>query len=139
MPVHYVEQLLARYVAAYATHIQRDELDNTKSDERRTALDKVFVGLSSELEVPTETAVFGVSRWGSSKWSSEPNLCTRIKSDLDELNGKKRNNVQDALIAETSIKCGLILVTDDQDMTVVTKKYGGKCLSFEGMLKEVIE
>ena len=59
MPVHYVEQLLARYVAAYATHIQRDELDNTKSDERRTALDKVFVGLSSELMcVPFEIASF---------------------------------------------------------------------------------
>ena len=128
---------LSGYVAAYATHVQQDELNNTKNDGRRTALAILFGDLSSEWVIPTETTVLGVSRLGGSKLTSEENLYVLLKSDLDKRNGNKRSNVQDALIAETSIKYGLVLVTDDQDLTIVTSEHGGKCACFEQLLREI--
>ena len=145
-------------VAAYATHIQRDEINNTKNLERRSALLQVFkdvvsesvpteslvVGVSrigearvgGERVVPTESLVWGISRWGAARWSSSDNLCTPIKANLDALNKSKRNNVQDALIAETSIKGGYVLVTDDTDLSDVTNRYGGKCISLQELQRQ---
>lgn len=140
-------------VVAYATHIQRDEINNTKDLERQSALLRVFkevvsesvptdslvlgvsrIGqarLGGERIVPTESAVWGVSRWDEAKWTANDNLYTPIKADLDKLNKSKSNNVQDALIAETSIKGGYVLVTDDTHLIEVAKRYGGKCISLE--------
>ena len=53
-----------------------------------------------------------------------------IKRDLDKRK-KKNNNVEDALIAETAIKNGLTLVTDDEKLRVVAMQYGGECMYFE--------
>ncbi len=147
---------LRNLIAAYATHIQRDEISNTKNPERRASLLQVFkelvlesvptdslvVGVSRVGEarvgggrvVPTESAVWGVSRWDEAKWTSEDNLCVPMKADLDKLNKNKANNVQDALIAETAIKGGYVLVTDDAHMIEVAKRYGGKCMSLGELL-----
>ena len=84
--------------------------------------------------VPTESMVWGVSRWGEAKWTGNDNLYTPIKADLDALNKSKRNNVQDALIAETSIKGGYVLVTDDTHLIEVTKRYGGRCMSIDELV-----
>ena len=142
-------------VVAYATHIQRDEINNTKDSVRRSALLQVFNEVISESVptdslvvgvsrvgaarvgggvVPTESAVWGVSRWGGAKWTANDNLFIPIKAGLDTLNKSKRNNVQDALIAETSIKGGYFLVTDDIDLIAVTKRYAGRCISLEELL-----
>jgi predicted nuclease of predicted toxin-antitoxin system len=151
-------QLLRDRVFAHATHIQRDEINNTKDAKRRAALAQIFedvvaasvptdslvVGVSRLGEarvggdriVPTTSAVWGVSRWGQSSWSASDNLYSSLKADLDKLNKSKRNNVQDALIAETSIKGGYVLITDDTDLIEVTKRYGGKCLSLEELLQQ---
>ncbi len=145
-------------VVAYATQIQRDEISNTKNSERRSALlqvfkdvvsesvstDSVVLGVSrlgearlgGERVVPTESAVWDVSRWDEAKFTANDNLYTPIKTGLDTMNKGKRNNVQDALIAETSIKGGYVLVTDDTDLIEVTKQYGGKCTSLEELLRQ---
>ena len=47
------------------------------------------------------------------------------------MNKGKKNNVEDALIAETAIKDGYVLVTDDEHLATVAKKYHGECLSVE--------
>ena len=149
---------LKDHVTAYATHIQRDEISNTKNPERRLALLQIFKNvvsqsvpteslvlgvsrlgearLGGERIVPTESAVWDVSRWDEAKWPSSDNLYTPIKTSLDARNKGKRNNVQDALIAETSIKGGYILVTDDTDLVEVTKEYGGKCMSLDELLSQ---
>ena len=138
-------------VNAHATHIQRDEIARTKDDGRRRALEAVFgdltgaavptaslvlgvsrVGaarLGGERVVPTNSAVWDASTWDQAKWSANDNLYVPVKADLDALNGGKRNNIHDALIAETAIKDGFVLITDDQDLAAVTKKYRGECLS----------
>lgn len=138
-------------VNAHATHIQRDEIARTKDSARGKALAVVFgnvtgaavptesfvlgvsrldeARLGGERIVPTNSAVWGVSVWGQAKWTADDNLYGPIKADLDELNGGKKNNTEDALIAETAIKHGYVLVTDDEDLAAVTKKYHGQCLS----------
>lgn len=143
-------------VVAYATHIQRDEINNTTNPERRAALTQVFsdavaeslptdslvlgvsrlseARLGGERVVPTESAVYGVSRYGQAKYSAEDNLYSALKARLDNINRNKPNNVHDALIAETSIKGGHVLVTDDTDLAAVTKEYGGQCLSVGELL-----
>lgn len=150
-----IEKLKER-VMAYATHIQRDEINNTKDPERKSALLRVFEEVTSE-SVPTDSLVLGVSRigaarlggervvstesfvwdvsrWDHAKWTEGDNLYVPIKEALDKLNKGKRNNVQDALIAETAAKGGYILVTDDTHMIQVAKQYGCKCMSLEEIL-----
>lgn len=153
-----IEALIGR-VVAHATHIQRDEINNTKNCERRAALARVFgdvvtastptdsfvldvsrlgeARLGGEQMVPTTSAVWDVSRWDQASWGADDNLYSTLKSELDTLNRRKDNNVQDALIAETSVKEGFVLVTDDGDLATVTKKYGGKCLSVTELLQRV--
>lgn len=144
-------QSLANYITAHATHIQRDEINNTSDPGWRAALAQVFVDvvavsiptnslvlgvsrmgeaqLGGDRVVPTASAVWDASRWDHTSWAADDNLYSALKSDLDILNRSKPNNVHDALIAETSAKSGYVLVTDDADLAVVAKRYGGKCLS----------
>jgi hypothetical protein len=143
-------------VEAYATHIQRDELDRTKNPVRRAALAKVFgevvagalptgsfvlgvsrlneARLGGERIVPTASGVYGVSSYGQARYSANDDLYAAMRARLDTVNGQKANNVQDALIAETSIKEGHVLVTDDTDLALVTKEFGGQCLSVDELL-----
>ena len=97
---------------------------------------RAFVEVSGGRVVPTESAVWGVSRWDEAKWTAEDNLYVPMKADLDKLNKNKANNVQDALIAETAIKGGYVLVTDDAHMIEVAKRYGGKCMSLGELLAD---
>ena len=150
-----LEALTDRCVA-YATHVQRDEINNTKNPGRRAALAHVFdnvVGvqlptdsfvlgvsrldearLGGERVVPTASGVYDVSRYGQAQYGTEDDLYSALKDRLDRINGNKPNNVQDALIAETSIKEGHLLVTDDTDLAAVTKEYGAQCLSVSEFL-----
>ena len=151
-------QSLTGRVVAHATHIQRDEINNTKDLERRAALAQVFgdvvatstptdsfvlgvsrldeARLGGERVVPTTSAVWDVSRWDQASWGADDNLYSTVKAERDKLNGNKPNNVHDALIAETSVKGRFVLVTDDADLAEVTKKYGGKCLSVNELLQQ---
>ncbi len=151
-------QSLTNRVVAHATHIQRDEINNTTDPERRAALAQVFVDvistsaptssfvlgvsrldearLGGERVVPTTSAVWDVSRWDQATWGADDNLYPTLKAELDNLNRNKPNNVHDALIAETSAKGGYVLVTDDADLAAVTKRYGGKCLSVSELIRQ---
>ena len=88
----------------YATHIQIDELKNTSNRARRDALIQVFeeitnirvstesfaLGISSldeaklggEQPVTTESAVWGISKWGRCKWVATDNLYRPIRFDV---------------------------------------------------------
>jgi hypothetical protein len=147
---------LASHVSVYATHIQIDEINNTKNPERRAVLAQMFKNVVSA-SIPTDSSVVGVSRvgaacvaahgvvrttsgvWDVSRWDQanfgeHESLYLALKADLDKVNKAKRNNVQDALIAETAIKGGYVLVTDDCDLVRVTTRYGGTCVSLESLL-----
>lgn len=124
----------------YATHIQRDELCNTKEPDRRGKLIEIFEFLvprdtdpEHAGEIPTESAVIGVSRFGKAKFSDGV-LYQRILTAMDECK-KENNNKRDALIAETAIRNNLILVTDDKVLAKVTRQFGGEAISFDELLR----
>ena len=125
---------LAECVEVYVTHVQEDELDNTKRSERRTALKQVLVGLDPDRR-PTESFVWDVSRWDLGKWTEDDNLYDPIRAELDERLPKK-NNIQDALIAETAIKNGYTLVTEDRNLREVAAGFGANCMTFEELQQD---
>lgn len=112
-----------------ATHIQIDELNNTKDSERRARLFLMFAEVRPEI-VPTESFVWDVSRWDHGKWSDGV-LFERLKQDLDALNKSKSNNAQDVLIAEVAIVNSFTLLTSDQHLAQVVKDLGGKVVHFK--------
>ncbi|GAH03750.1 unnamed protein product, partial [marine sediment metagenome] len=116
----------------FITPIQLYELKKTRDQNRRKMLLTIFNKIDQE-NIPTESTVLGVSKLGYSKLSRKNNLYEKIKSDLDE-KVLKQNNIQDALIAETAIKNGLILVTNDGDLLEVTQKYNGEVSNLKDFL-----
>jgi predicted nucleic acid-binding protein len=132
-----------------ATHVQRDELLKTKDDDRRRALLAVFSDLTPEHAatstmvagisvaggaaasrggvVPTESAAWGVSRFGQAKWGHQDDIFAGMRGELDAFNKRKGNNTHDILIAETALRNGWVLVTSDADLFAVVTKYGGAC------------
>ena len=115
-----------------ATHIQRDELAMTKSDERRIALMAAFHEIVQE-QVPTSSAVFDVSNWDESCWTSESSkydeMLNRLKV-LDTLSKKKpknpeMNRARDVLIAETAILNNCSLLTADHNLSKLCLEFGG--------------
>lgn len=116
-----------------ATHIQFDEIQATKNGHRRAQLEIVFNEIIT-VQIPTESLVLGVSRLGMAKLS-DGDLYKKLLVRLNALNNSKSNNIQDVLIAETSINNKYILVTDDRNLAQVTTDFGGKVCN----LHEIIE
>jgi rRNA-processing protein FCF1 len=61
--------------------------------------------------------------------------------EFDEKVGKKKpaeNQARDVLIALTSIKNCLILVTEDKNLKKVTKEFNGQAITFEEFLEEFL-
>jgi rRNA-processing protein FCF1 len=110
------------------THIQMDEINKTKDEERRARLLLVQASLHCKL-LPTQTLVLDVSRIDHAKMG-DGKLFTSLRSELDIRNGKKKNNVRDALIAEVAIANGFTLLTADEDLKSATEKHGGKVIFF---------
>jgi len=120
----------------FATHVQRDELEQTNSSERRIKLLSVFKYVAPNL-IPTKSAGWGVSRWGQCEWSDNDGvyeaILDRVKH-LDEMSKKTKlpeNQSRDALIAETAIKAGLTLVTNDKNLTIAAQ--GNGCQVVDGV------
>ena len=129
---------LARCVDAYATHVQRDELEKTKesNSDKHASLWRVFneTHPGGAGVLPTESAVWNVSKWGRARWTKDENLYRPILEALNERK-RKKNNIQDALIAETAIENRLTLVTDDGDLGEVAESYGAVSMSWEKLLE----
>lgn len=105
-----------------ASHVQVDELNKTKDEERRARLFLKFATTINNI-VPTESLVVGVSRIGQCK-ISDGILYGVLKSGLGALNGAKSNNSIDALIAEVAIKNGYTLITADYHLQKVSTQHG---------------
>ncbi len=109
-----------------ATHVQVDELNNTKDAERRARLFLMFAEVRPQV-VPTESFVWDVSRWDHGKWS-DGILYEKLKQKLDDLNKSKANNARDILIAEVAIANEHTLLTADRDLATIVKEQGGKVI-----------
>ena len=103
-----------------ASHIQLDEINRTKDEERPGRLFLVFSKLETKIE-PTETRILGLTRFGEGKYSDRL-LHNSLKGKRDVLNDEKSNNNKDALIAEVAIKNGYTLLTADYHLTKVAEE-----------------
>jgi predicted nucleic acid-binding protein len=133
---HLVENgLPAQYLPkpTYVTHIQRDELENTRDPVKRAAL-LTTLRLARARSVATESLVLDVSRWGEAKWGQEDGLFEQMLEALGALNKNKPNNMQDILIAETALRNEYTLITDDKDLAKVMGQFGGKVASSQAYL-----
>jgi predicted nucleic acid-binding protein len=116
----------------FATHIQRDELNNTPDQQRRAALAECFERVAAE-ELSTSGAMLDVSRWDQGEWNDDDLLdkMSPVLTDLDKRAGKKRradNQARDLLIAATAIKKNLTLVTNDANLKDVVERFGGRAV-----------
>lgn len=105
-----------------ATHVQIDELNQTRNHRRRERLLARFLTLVDVI-VPTESTVLDISKWDQSKLS-EGTLYNRLKTDLDSLNDGKDNNRKDALIAEVAIVNQYALLIADYHLAEIARKHG---------------
>jgi predicted nucleic acid-binding protein len=128
---------LPRNLKYYVTHIQYDEICSTQSEMRKRELLKIIEKVPNEV-IATEGAVYGLSRYGMAKFMNEADaklydeMLRRLK-ELDEKAGKKKpveNQARDVLIALTSIKNCLILVTEDKNLKKVTEEFNGQAITF---------
>ena len=110
------------------THIQVDEINKTKDEERRARLALTQARLHCKLLL-TESLVLDVSRLDHAKMG-DGRLYASLKTELDALNGGTNSNARDALIAEVAIVNAYTLLTADADLRSATEKHGGKVLFF---------
>jgi hypothetical protein len=120
----------------YVTHIQRDEINALeKNPAKRAQLLVVFNGIPTT-SVATESAVWDVSKLDEAKWgSSDDGLFEKLLSGLNGRNKGKENNNRDVLIAETAIRNGYILVSDDVDLSQVVREHGGQVLKLKEFIR----
>jgi hypothetical protein len=113
----------------FATHVQLDELNNDPDDQRRAQLISTFEEIGPE-KLPTETALWDISKWDEAKYSADDGLFDRMLTRLIELDGRDRgeNQRRDILIAETAIKNGLIFLSGDYKLRTVTTEFGGRAV-----------
>ena len=112
----------------FVTHIQRDELSATKDSLKREALLKVLDDAEAD-SIATASAAWDVSNWDESEWGSNDGVWESMLAALNQLNKGRKNNTQDILIAETAIRKGHILVTDDAHLAAVTQQLHGQVMS----------
>ncbi|HEX7642105.1 MAG TPA: hypothetical protein VF472_07860 [Burkholderiaceae bacterium] len=122
--------------AVYVTHVQHDEIANTPDPIRRARLQAMVKGVLGTSSVPsasgapgtmpTESAVWGVSKWRAAKWTAPDALLDKMLAALNARNRRKKNNVQDVLIAETALLNRLTLMTSDAKLSAVMKEFGGQ-------------
>lgn len=118
------------------THIQMDEISNTRDEKRRQELMDVFRAVNQE-KVLTESGVYGISKYGGGKYGGG-DIFHRIRDELNKKEPKNQiSNTRDALIAEVCIKNNYNLVTDDYNLYEVVKQAYGKVIKLDEFMREV--
>ena len=116
----------------YISHIQNDEIQSCRDEEKRKKL-SLFMHKLRPILIATETFVFDISRFGEAKLGNG-DIYSKIK-------GENIKHLEDALIGEVAIKNNFLLITNDRRLKAKVEELGGKCLFVEGFIKkmEVLE
>jgi predicted nucleic acid-binding protein len=122
-----------------ATHVQADELRNTRNPVLQQQLLRTFEEITPEL-ISTSSAAWDVSDWDGACWSDDDgvfeNMLKRV-IELDDASKEKKsiqNQQRDALIAETALKRNLVLVSTDSRLRTVMEEFGGAAISLNEFL-----
>lgn len=118
----------------YVTHLQKDEIENTKSDARRADLLECFQVVGPDVW-PTGSLVLDRSRLDMARLGDNGPYAAILAG----LNGLKRkaNNPNDALIGETAELHGAVLVSDDGDFSDVMKSRGVRVVGWCEFVSEM--
>jgi hypothetical protein len=125
----------------FVTHLQLDEIRAIPAEKRRASLLGRFNEIGAEM-VPTSTGIFGDSYFGQAEWSSEDGVYEAMLARLQELDkaaGKRPrgfNQSRDVRIAETALRHGYTLVTDDSSLGIVMRERGGRAIRPEDLAAE---
>jgi len=116
----------------FVTHHQLDEIlewEPTDLAAKKKRLDLIsIVTQVSPDRVPTESFVLGYSRLGEGRLS-DGGIYQKIVDKLNEWAPKRSEaNTRDALIAETAIKLGHVLITNDTYLKRAVFELGGAVL-----------
>jgi hypothetical protein len=113
-------------------HVVRDQLAATSDPERRAHLLPVYDALAKR-DVPTEGALWGISKWGESTFGDGG----RTGISLTEAKTGGRGGHHDALIATTAAGHADVLVTNDGDLAKKIERSQAVCLvwSFNDFLR----
>jgi predicted nucleic acid-binding protein len=113
------------------TGIQPDELGNTNNAEKRANLLAVYRTLNPEVTLASSFA-FDIEGAGldQANWNDGSGNYEKMLDRLRELDGKNRwlNQERDILIAETAIKNGATLVSNDARLRQVVSEFGGRAI-----------
>ncbi len=127
----------------YVTHNQWDELQQTQDADKRNQLMEFFQQIDAH-EVATNSFFLGVSIPGKAKLSDGNSPFNAMLTLLKELDAKARkkprrvsNQRRDILIAETAIRLNHTLVTNDENLTSVARKFGGQSIDLETLLSHL--
>lgn len=104
------------------THLQIDEINNTKNSDRRARLSLMQSQIRPEL-IQTNTLVVDISRVDHAKLGNGK-IYKEILNELECAKSSKENNIRDALIAETAIVNGYCLLTADNALADAAEKNG---------------
>lgn len=113
----------------YATHIQTDQVSRCNDSEKRAKLTLTLTKLAPII-IPTESGIFGISRFGEFKFSGE-------NSKIEDLRQGNANHNEDSLIGETAIKKGILLITNDKTLKSRVNANGGRAINLDEF-KEII-
>ena len=113
----------------YITHIQIDEINKCPDEDKRARL-FLFKSKLSPIVIPTESSIFGTSRFGEAKFG-DGNILEKIKEG-------NLKNTEDALIGEVAIKKNFILVTEDSKLKNKVNSLNGKAVDLEEF-KEILK
>ncbi|HEC87330.1 MAG TPA: hypothetical protein ENI49_05645, partial [Thermoplasmatales archaeon] len=117
-----------KYDRYYVTHVQYDEILGTPNETVRKRVLEIFQKIPKK-EIPTESFVVGLkySRVGKAKLGGGVLLEAIREGNL--------KHTRDALIGETAIKNGLILVTNDKRLLNKVRDLGGQAITLGDFLK----
>ena len=113
----------------YITHVQPDELERARGDRKVKLLE--CLRRIEPTQLSTATSVWDDTPWDEGSWSDDvtyERMLARLKQ-LDNSNKKFENQSRDVRIAETALKHGLTLVSDDTNLRTVMTEFGGKAIS----------
>lgn len=117
-------------VEIYVTHIQIDEINKCSDEDKRARL-SIFMVKIRPILIPTSSCAFDVSRFDESKFG-DGIIFNKIKKG-------NINQVEDALIGETAIKEGIVLVTNDKGLKNIVIKLGGNAISLDDFIERLKE
>lgn len=121
-----VNSVKKKSISFFCTHIQKDELNNCKDENRRKRLVELFNLMDSE-ELPTDSFVLGVSRLGGVRLGNG--------GFLERLRLGNLKHTNDALIGEVAIKNNLVLVTNDENLIKNVEENNGTVINLDSFLE----